>query len=103
MPAFKIADLDCSTGVVTERDATDEEIAERDANREQYETVDGYEHIRSHRNHLLKMSDWATNTSDSPLSDETKAEWVTYRQALRDYPDQAARVSDLPDWPIQPE
>ena len=103
MPAFKIADLDCSTGIVTERDATDEEIAERDVHMEQYQTVDGFEHVRNHRNHLLKMSDWATNASDSPLSDEKKAEWVTYRQALSDYPAQAARVSDLPEWPTPPE
>ena len=103
MPAFKIADLDCSTGIVTERDATDEEIAERDVHMEQYQTVDGFEHVRNHRNHLLKMSDWATNDSYSQLYDEKKAEWVTYRQELRDYPDQASRVEDLPEWPTPPE
>ena len=41
------------------------------------------EALRIHRNWLLKDSDW-TQFNDSPLSDSKKAEWVTYRQALRD-------------------
>jgi len=36
---------------------------------------------------LLQESDWTTST-DSPLTDEQKAEAVTYRQALRDLPAQ---------------
>lgn len=39
------------------------------------------------RNILLQESDWTTST-DSPLTDEKKAEAVTYRQALRDLPAQ---------------
>ena len=34
-------------------------------------------------NNLLQESDW-TQFNDSPLSDSKKAEWQTYRQALRD-------------------
>ena len=41
------------------------------------------EALRIHRNWLLKDSDW-TQFNDSPLSDSKKAEWKTYRQALRD-------------------
>ena len=39
--------------------------------------------IRDKRNKLLQQSDW-TQGADSPLSAEKKAEWATYRQALRD-------------------
>ena len=39
--------------------------------------------LRGQRKDLLNNSDW-TVMSDSPLSDSKKAEWVTYRQALRD-------------------
>ena len=39
--------------------------------------------LRAQRKDLLNNSDW-TVMSDSPLSDSKKAEWVTYRQALRD-------------------
>jgi len=39
--------------------------------------------LREHRNYLLNQSDW-TVSADSPLSDSKKAEWKTYRQALRD-------------------
>lgn len=42
---------------------------------------------KAERNILLQESDWTTST-DSPLTDEQKAEAVTYRQALRDLPAQ---------------
>ena len=41
--------------------------------------------LRNTRNALLKDCDW-TVAIDSPLSDSKKAEFVTYRQALRDLP-----------------
>ena len=40
-------------------------------------------HFRQLRNRKLAKCDW-TQASDSPLSDEKKKEWATYRQALRD-------------------
>jgi len=48
---------------------------------------DNKKSIRSQRNTLLSQTDWAL-TSDTPLTDEQKAEAVTYRQALRDLPAQ---------------
>jgi len=39
--------------------------------------------FRRHRNIRLQECDW-TQGADSPLSDSKKAEWQTYRQALRD-------------------
>ena len=62
------------------------------------------EALRIHRNWLLKDSDW-TQFNDSPLSNSKKAEWATYRQALRDLPsnytdtDEASKV----EWPEEPE
>jgi hypothetical protein len=41
--------------------------------------------LRGRRNMLLRESDW-TQFSDAPITDVKKAEWVTYRQALRDLP-----------------
>ena len=43
------------------------------------------------RNKLLADTDW-TQMNDSPLSNEDKTAWATYRQELRD-------VSDLDAWP----
>jgi|TARA_R100000455_G_C6266885_1_gene122196 hypothetical protein len=40
---------------------------------------------RSYRTTLLAESDW-TQMADTALSTEKKAEWVTYRKALRDLP-----------------
>jgi len=39
--------------------------------------------LREERDFKLLMSDW-TQGADSPLNDTKKAEWATYRQALRD-------------------
>jgi len=51
---------------------------------------------RAKRNRLLSTSDW-TQVDDSPVD---KSAWATYRQLLRDVPQQA----DFPDvtWPTKP-
>ena len=41
--------------------------------------------VRSMRNTKLTESDW-TQMPDVPLSEEVKARWAVYRQALRDFP-----------------
>jgi len=40
---------------------------------------------REQRNALLTASDW-TQMPDSPLTDEAKTSWATYRTALRNLP-----------------
>jgi len=57
--------------------------------------------VRVERNALLDSSDW-TQGNDSPLTDEAKASWASYRQELRDLP---ANTPDLanPTWPSIPE
>ena len=59
--------------------------------------------IRNKRKELLKESDW-TQTADSPLSDSKKAEWVTYRQALRDLPANNSSATSFDDvtFPTEP-
>lgn len=44
-----------------------------------------WEELRQKRDLRLAGSDW-TQMADSPLSNSKKAEWATYRQALRDLP-----------------
>jgi hypothetical protein len=56
--------------------------------------------LRIERNVLLVSSDW-TQASDSPLTDEVKATWVTYRGELRDFPESADPAD--PTWPTPPE
>lgn len=84
----------------------DQTVVEGTYNPGQYRFVDGsavvieedpLDYVRSHRTYLLKESDW-TQTADSPLTDSKKAEWVTYRQALRDLP-----TADPISWPTAPE
>ena len=59
--------------------------------------------IRNNRFHLLQECDW-TVAVDSPISDSKKAEWSTYRQALRDLPSSYTDSDDYSDvvFPTQP-
>ena len=41
--------------------------------------------VRSQRNALLAASDW-TQANDSPLSNDKKIEWASYRTLLRNLP-----------------
>lgn len=55
------------------------------------------------RNSLLVDSDW-TQLADTPLTEEKKAEWATYRQQLRDIPqNQDPEVIEAVVWPAKPE
>ena len=56
--------------------------------------------LRTVRDGKLDSSDW-TQIADAPLTDSKKAEWVTYRQALRDLPATASDPSN-PTWPTEP-
>jgi len=56
------------------------------------------EEARLARNRLLNNSDW-TQMSDAPVD---QAAWATYRQALRDLPDQPGFPADIV-WPKKPE
>ena len=60
--------------------------------------------LRFMRNSKLLETDW-TQIADNQLSGAKKAEWVTYRQALRDVPANNSSVNDLNDiiWPNKPE
>jgi hypothetical protein len=49
--------------------------------------------VVAQRNTLLAISDW-TQLADVPLTAEMKAQWATYRQALRD-------ITDQPGFPDQ--
>lgn len=66
----------------------------------QEEIDEAEENIRERRDKLLSLCDW-TQILDSPLSDENKIEWQTYRQELRDITDQSGFPADV-TWPTQP-
>ena len=56
--------------------------------------------VRSNRNIMLSECDW-TQLPDSPLTEEKKAEWITYRQSLRDITLQQDPFNII--WPTKPE
>ena len=54
---------------------------------------------RDYRNQLLSSTDW-TQLADAPLTDEQKATYGIYRQALRDLPNHVKWPNlDAADWP----
>ena len=56
--------------------------------------------VRGRRSWLLAACDW-TQLSDAPLTVEVKASFATYRQALRDVPEQAGFPGAIA-WPVDP-
>ena len=57
---------------------------------------------RERRGEALQETDW-TQVPDSPLTDSKKAEWRTYRQALRDLPTNSNWPElEESDWPTPP-
>lgn len=58
--------------------------------------------IRAMRDNLIAKSDW-THSVDSPLSEERKFAWATYRQALRDISShEKFPFLEEQDWPVEP-
>jgi hypothetical protein len=80
------------------RDMTAQEIADRDES--------NMAMLREERNQKLLDSDW-TQAPDhsSPLANDKKTEWATYRQVLRDLPATTDMLTwpDSFNWPIEPE
>lgn len=56
--------------------------------------------VRKKRNRLLESSDW-TQLMDCPLGTAQKDAWTTYRQGLRDIPQQGVEPEQVV-WPTQP-
>ena len=58
--------------------------------------------VRSRRDDLLNKYEWTVTSPD--LTDDKKAEWKTYRQALRDLPAQSGFPweADGMTWPTKP-
>jgi hypothetical protein len=56
--------------------------------------------LRIQRNSLLVQCDW-TQFTDSPLSQDKKAEWANYRQDLRNLPKTVTDPTNV-TWPVPP-
>jgi hypothetical protein len=65
------------------------------------EAANKADEVRYRRNKLIAESDW-TQLDDTPITNAKKLEWATYRQALRDIPDQAGFPWEVV-WPVEPE
>ena len=79
-------------------DLTEAELAEEAADAEIYDL--DMDRVRFLRDGLLKSADY-TQLGDASLGDHTAEEWATYRQALKDLPQNYTRVSEVV-WPEDP-
>jgi hypothetical protein len=62
--------------------------------------------IRERRKLLLQACDWTdTLSAKTRLGDDLYNQWQTYRQALRDLPDEQGGVNSIDDvaWPTPPQ
>jgi hypothetical protein len=83
---------------------TPEEEAARDAEEAAEEAAKparAMSQLRTERNTKLAETDW-TQSPDSPLTNEAKSEWATYRQSLRDLPASTEDPAN-PSWPDEPQ
>ena len=74
-------------------DATPEQVEERTNRRG--------DEVRLQRDQLLLKSDW-TQLDDTPIINAKKLEWASYRQSLRDLPQQQGFPWEV-NWPTKPE
>ena len=82
------------------REMNDEEFAEYEAaqaERESQAVVVKAAEVRAERNQKLKDSDFS-QLPDSPVD---KAAWATYREELRNIPEQDGFPNEVA-WPVQP-
>lgn len=56
--------------------------------------------VRGQRDRLLTACDW-TQMPDVPFTDEQRAAWAEYRQALRDIPETTSDMAAV-EWPAAP-
>jgi hypothetical protein len=77
----------------TARDAEEAQVAADEPQKQ-------WSSLRAERDAKLLKCDW-TQGDDSPLTDEVKASWATYRENLRDLPANTGDP-DNPTWPDVP-
>lgn len=93
-----IVQIDSQTGEQTILELSEEEAAQMEAQ----DIANAWARVRKERNRRLVASDWSQlPDAQAAMSDERKAAWVTYRQALRDITITSADPVDVV-WPVQP-
>lgn len=77
-----------------------EQVREKTQEELDQESSQMWENVRNERNRYLEECDW-TQLPDSPLTEEQKTQWQSYRQQLRDITTQQDPYNIV--WPIKPE
>lgn len=100
--SLKILETTEEFGEVTQTVVLDEVAdAQRVADEAQVAQEAKVAKMRSERDILLKETDF-TQLSDAPITAEKKAEFATYRQALRDLPSTILDINNF-NFPTKPE
>lgn len=80
-------------------DMSAEEIAEFEAQQAAGADDRAAAEVRTERDAKLAATDW-TQVADAPVD---QAAWATYRQALRDIPEEQAGFPNNINWPTEPQ
>jgi hypothetical protein len=75
-------------------------VTDASASEVEQRTSDQAEYVRNKRNELISQCDW-TQLNDAPINSLQRADWVDYRQALRDVPQQSGFPWEVV-WPTTP-
>lgn len=95
---YKKVIKDANTGEITEIDFTPEEMDEALAR----ETESLWTELRSTRDRLLQESDiFVLPDRWDSYTNQQKTDWKTYRQALRDLPENITDINNV-IWPSKP-
>jgi hypothetical protein len=63
-------------------------------------TAQQWTNLRTQRDALLQACDW-TQLPDSPITSDLKQQWQSYRQQLRNIPENTTDPTN-PSWPVPP-
>ena len=72
----------------------------QDPTKVQAKLATAWAQLRAERNRRLAATDW-TQMNDSPLSQANRTAWSSYRQELRDLPDEVTDPTQV-EWPLDP-
>jgi hypothetical protein len=104
-PKWAEGDLECEVpfDVLADQAVKDSEgnvTLEADPLKVQAKLAAAWTALRTERNRRLAATDW-TQLLDTHLSQDAKASWSSYRQELRDLPDELTDPLTV-EWPLDP-
>jgi len=102
-PSGQVLDVDAQGNVILRPASIPEQVANGDMTQATADTINAV-NVRAERDARLAGCDWVdTVSAQTRVPSATLAQWMTYRQALRDITKQAGFPSGALAWPTSPD